>query len=98
MVFIEEGVYKTERITCPPSDTFCGTLEHIRNGVNYLIEKYGLDAELDEFDELRYIDNATEDEIKSYLKEQENIEKLRLKKEKQEKVLYEKLKKKYENT
>ena len=105
MLTLVNGNYEVVREVSLPDRCFIKPLTDLTEYITQLINKYGNDAEIVEecypgggrgFS-IKYIDNATEDEIRAYLKEQENIEKLRLKKEKQEKMFYEKLKKKYES-
>lgn len=105
MLKLVKGSYVTVRETSLPDGCFIKSLTDLTTYVEQLINKYGKDAEIIEeycpggnygFS-VKYVDNASEDEIKAYLKEQEDIEKLQLKKERRERALYEKLKKKYES-
>jgi len=99
------GNYEVVREVSLLDGCFIKPLTDLTEYIAQLINKYGNNAEIikkyypggGRGFSIKYIDNATEDEIRAYLKEQENIEKLRLKKEKQEKMFYEKLKKKYES-
>ena len=100
MLKLVNGSYEVVREVSLPDRCFIKPLTDLTEYITQLINKYGNDAEIVEecypggscgFS-IKYIDNATEDEIRAYLKEQENIEKLRLKK-----MFYEKLKKKYES-
>jgi hypothetical protein len=105
MLKLVNGSYEVVREVSLPDRCFIKPLTDLTEYITQLINKYGNDAEIIEecypggscgFS-IKYIDNATEDEIKSYLKEQEKEQKARLKKESQERVFYEKLKKKYES-
>ena len=106
MLTLVNGNYEVVREVSLPDRCFIKPLTDLTEYITQLINKYGNDAEIVEeyypggnygFS-IKYIDNAREDEIQAYLKEQKNIEKLSRKKEKQEKALYEKLKKKYETS
>jgi hypothetical protein len=99
-----DGVYKVLRREPLPSEFFVRSLKEIHVAVLSLISKYGEEANLREFTypgdfgfEVEYIDNATPSENHVYKIQLEKANKATKQKEKQERALYEKLKKKYEN-